>query len=69
MSRVKEEGLYLEPKPHRKPESCHHGVTRRVAGTRDLWRCTECGGLLEDNVTLVRPPPDTPEGVRVIPAS
>lgn len=37
----------------RNPETCPHGATHRVSGTRNLWHCVMCGGMLEDNVTLV----------------
>ena len=35
------------------PKTCLHSATHRVSGTRDLWHCVQCGGLLQDNVTLV----------------
>lgn len=37
------------------PQSCYHGATSRVTGTRNLWRCLQCGGVLEDNLKLVEP--------------
>lgn len=35
------------------PETCKHTVTIRVSGTRDLWKCSHCEGILVDNVDLL----------------
>lgn len=37
----------------KEPTGCRHEVTHRISGTRDLWHCHQCGGVLVDNVKLL----------------